>query len=77
MKKSGRQSDIKRIELIIKELSITPRMGIGHPERLKYQEECREIWSRKINKKDRLIYEIIENQIVVEIIQAKGHYDDK
>lgn len=59
----------------MKELVEHPREGTGKPEQLKYQE--REIWSRRINQKDRLVYEIIDDKIVVFILQAKGHYDDK
>ena len=32
-------------------------------------------WSRRINEKDRLVYEIAEESITV--IQCKGHYTDK
>ena len=52
-----------------------PTTGIGKPEKLKYKNEV--IWSRQINKKDRLVYEIIDFEIVVIIISALGHYGDK
>ncbi|MBU5680483.1 type II toxin-antitoxin system YoeB family toxin [Blautia sp. MSJ-9] len=32
-------------------------------------------WSRRINLKDRLVYEITDETIIV--IQCKGHYSDK
>jgi len=35
--KSGNQSSIKRIENILKELTVTPFEGIGNPEPLKYR----------------------------------------
>jgi len=44
-------------------------------EQLKYFDG--EIWSRAINKKDRLIYEIFEEDTAVVVIQALGHYNDK
>ena len=40
----------------MKDLSIHPTMGEGKPEELKY--ELSGFWSRQINKKDRLIYQI-------------------
>jgi toxin YoeB len=46
-----------------------------NPERLKYFTE--EIWSRRINKKDRVIYEIQDQQIIVVLLSALGHYSDK
>ena len=73
--KSGRTSDIKKIELLFLELSEEPRKGTGKPERLKNYEG--EIWSRRINQKDRLVYEIFEEEILVNIIRALGHYEDK
>lgn len=73
--KSGNKATIKRIERIFKELSENPEFGIGDPEMLKY--EYTGLWSRKINQKDRIIYEIQEGSVVVEVISAKGHYKDK
>ena len=34
-------------------------------------------WSRRINKKHRLVYEIREEIVLVLVLQAYGHYDDK
>lgn len=70
--KSGNKSDIKNVEIILKELEIHPKIGKGQPEELKYQ--LTGLWSRRINKKDRLIYEINENEVIVTIISANGHY---
>ena len=59
----------------IEELKEHPKTGLGHPEPLKGQPEGR--WSREITKKHRLVYQIIENQVIVLILTAYGHYDDK
>jgi toxin YoeB len=75
IKKSGKKTAILRIEKIFLELEIHPTTGIGKPEKLKYKNE--NIWSRQINKKDRLVYEIIDHEVVVIIISALGHYNDK
>ena len=56
IKKSGKKTAILRIEKIFLELEIHPTTGIGKPEKLKYKTE--NVWSRQINKKDRLVYEI-------------------
>jgi toxin YoeB len=72
--KSGDKPLVRKIEIILLELSEHPREGVGNPELLKY--ELSGYWSRRINKKDRIIYEIIEEpeQLVV-IISALGHYE--
>lgn len=73
--KSGDKSSVKRIENIIAELYDNPRIGLGKPEQLKF--DLSGYWSRRINKKDRLIYRIEENIITVTIVSAFGHYSDK
>ncbi|WP_307533289.1 Txe/YoeB family addiction module toxin [Pedobacter sp. W3I1] len=60
---------------IFVELSKHPEIGIGKPERLKF--DLSGFWSRQINRKDRLIYKIEENIVTVTIISALGHYGDK
>jgi len=72
--KSGNKSVIRRIEQILLELSKTPYEGVGNPEPLKYQ--LAGYWSRRINKKDRFIYKVYEDRIVVLVVSAIGHYSD-
>jgi len=70
---SGDRATIKKLEKIILDLSNHPKSGIGNPEPLKYN--LSGFWSRRINKKDRLIYEVIEEpERLVVIISALGHY---
>jgi len=45
--------------------------GIGKPERLKHL-KC---WSREIDDKNRLTYDIINNQLV--LYACRSHYGDK
>ena len=73
--KSGNKNSIKAIEKIMVELTETPFEGIGNPEPLKY--EYSGYWSRRINQKDRIIYSVNENLVLVEIVSAMGHYSDK
>ncbi len=73
IEKSGDKSSIKKLETIILELETHPYSGIGHPEALKHH--LSGYWSRRINKKDRLIYQVIEEpEKWVVIISALGHY---
>ncbi|MFA6403725.1 MAG: Txe/YoeB family addiction module toxin [Salinivirgaceae bacterium] len=75
LKKSGNKSIINKIENILSELIEHPETGIGKPERLKYSLSGK--WSHRIDDKNRLIYKIDDNQVIVFVISAKGHYIDK
>jgi len=74
-KKSGQLINLRKIERILIELSNHPYTGIGSPEALKYN--MTEYWSRQIDKKNRIIYQVQEEEVTVIIIAAKGHYGDK
>ena len=74
-KKSGNKIALSRIERIFVELELHPQIGIGKPEMLKH--DYSGFWSREINKKNRIIYEIKETEVIVKVISAKGHYGDK
>lgn len=73
--KSGQENAIKRIERIFRELSENPYSGIGSPEQLKFN--LTGCWSRLIDKKNRIIYIVKEEDIIVFVVSAKGHYFDK
>ncbi len=60
---------------LINELMDHPKTGTGHPEQLKGERFNQ--WSRRINKKHRMIYEIFETEVHVDILSAYGHYNDK
>jgi len=64
----------KALELL-KEIIQTPYSGIGKPHPLVGDKTGK--WSRRITQKHRLVYEIIDNEVVVLVISAYGHYDDK
>ena len=64
-----------KMSRFIQELAEHPKTGTGHPEPLKGLPQGR--WSREITKKHRLVYRIFDNEVVVLVISAYGHYDDK
>jgi toxin YoeB len=71
--KSGDKATIKKLEKILLELFEHPSFGTGNPEQLKHN--LSGFWRRRLNKKDRLIYQIIEEpEKFVVIIPALGHY---
>ncbi len=64
---------LKKINSLLKALQRDPFQGEGKPEALKGMDG---VWSRRINDKDRLVYEILKDHTVL-ILQCRGHYDDK
>ena len=64
-----------KAQALIEELKIHPRTGTGKPEQLSGNRTGQ--WSRRISKKHRLVYEIHDTEVVVLVLTAYGHYDDK
>lgn len=65
----------KKVQKFLKELEEHPKTGLGHPEPLKGKPEGR--WSRELSKKHRLVYRIYDTEVVVLVLAAYGHYNDK
>ncbi len=65
----------KKARLLIEELAVHPRTGRGKPQLKKY--DLAGLYARKITDKHRLVYSVDEEFITVDILSAKGHYDDK
>jgi toxin YoeB len=73
-KKSGNKQAISKIDKIIEVLSRDPYSpNPGEPEKLKYATG----YSRRINRTDRITYDINEATKEVIIFRMRGHYDDK
>ena len=64
---------LQKINELLKEIQRTPFTGKGEPEGLR-GDLCGK-WSRRINLKDRLVYEVSDETITV--LQCRGHYSDK
>lgn len=54
---------LKRINLLIKDISRTPFEGIGNPEPLKY--DFSGYWSRRIDREHRLVYQVEEGNVLI------------
>ena len=63
---------LKKIRQLLEIIPEMPYSGIGKPEPLKHH--LSGLWSRRINKEHRLVYEIIETDNVILIHSLKGHY---
>ena len=64
---------LKRINLILKDIDRNGYEGLGKPEPL--SGNLAGYWSRRIDDKNRIVYKIENNQII--IAQCGSHYRDK
>lgn len=62
---------LKRINALIKESIRTPFEGIGKPEPL--LGDLSGLWSRRIDEKNRLVYEVTD--AVITVISCRYHYE--
>jgi toxin YoeB len=68
--KSGNKQILKKISQLAEAIVANPYNGIGKPEQLKHS--LTGCWSRRINNEHRLVYEILDNKILIHSL--KGHY---
>lgn len=61
---------VERINALIDSIMKSPSTGIGKPEKLKY--ELSGTWSRRINHKDRIVYEVEDETLI--ILHLRDHY---
>jgi len=71
-RRNDRSSYMKCFDLV-RELLDNPRAGTGKPERLMYFEK--EVYSRRVNHKDRMIYTVYESLKEIDITSFRGHYE--
>ncbi|TXJ10652.1 MAG: Txe/YoeB family addiction module toxin [Acinetobacter sp.] len=64
------RQNTKRINKLIQSILRTPFEGLGKPEPLKYN--LAGSWSRRIDQENRLVYEVLDGQII--ILQCRYHY---
>lgn len=63
---------LRKINTLLKDIERNGNEGIGKPEPL--TGDLSGFWSRRINQKDRLIYALEMDQII--ILACRYHYDD-
>jgi len=69
-KKVGNRAVLGKLLALLEELAEYPFTGTGKPEPLKHS--LSGMWSRRINREHRLIYEVEKDTIF--ILSAKDHY---
>lgn len=70
-KRSGQKIVIEKITNLIIDISEHPTTGIGKPEQLKHR--LSRLWSRRIDKENRIVYEIQEKCVIIHSL--RGHYN--
>ena len=66
---TGRKTALRVLDLM-EAVMRDPYAGLGKPEHLKHLGG--NVWSRRINEADRLVYEVFTDRI--EFLQARYHY---
>ena len=64
---------IKKLEKLLIEIEQHPTTGTGQIEQLKYLGT--NTYSRRINKRHRIIYRVLDEVVEVIIISVFGHYE--
>ena len=72
LKKSGNKPALRKIRILLNELTEHPYTGTGQPEQLKHN--FAGFWSRRINQEHGIVYAVDEENVTVTIVSAKGHY---
>jgi toxin YoeB len=62
---------LNKINELLKDISRTPYEGTGKPEALKFKFVG--YWSRRIDEEHRLIYKVVDDEIL--IFKCRFHYD--
>jgi len=73
--KKSNPSVFKKASKIVAELMEHPKTGTGHPEALVGGGNI--TWSRHITAHDRMIYDVFEECVHVDVLEVEGHYADK
>ena len=62
----------KRIKRLLIDISEHPFTGLGKPELLRFDLSGK--WSRRINSEHRIVYQVHDGMVFVEILSMKHHY---
>jgi len=69
-KNAGNKAVLKKLFILLNELTDHPFTGTGKPEPLKYS--LTGSWSRRISQEHRLVYEVLGDSILIHSVI--GHY---
>jgi toxin YoeB len=75
LRKAGERVALKKLNALLDELAVHPYEGTGKPKPLGGNRAGQ--WSRRITDKHRLVYSVNDATVIVLVLSASGHYDDK
>jgi toxin YoeB len=75
LRKAGEKVALKKLDALLDELAVHPYEGTGKPKPLGGDRAGQ--WSRRITDKHRLVYSVNNATVIVLVLSASGHYDDK
>lgn len=73
--KKSESKVFKKLAHLLEELQDHPKEGTGKPKPL--SANMAGLWSRRITDKHRLVYQIRDEEVLVLVLSAWGHYGDK
>ncbi len=65
----------EKLQKLLHELMEHPKTGTGKPEMLRH--DYSGCYSRRVSKKHRLVYRIIEDRVLVLVLSVSSHYGDR
>lgn len=71
-KMSGQKAAMTKISRLLMDMQQHPITGIGKPEALRFELSGK--YSRRIDEKNRIVYEIDEEEKIITIHSLRGHY---
>lgn len=74
-RQSGNERSMRKITKLLSAILKDYKSGIGQPEQLKHN--LSGFWSRRIDKKNRLVYYVFEDEQLITIMSLRGHYSEK
>ncbi len=71
-KKSGQKVAMSKIQRLLVDMQQHPLTGLGKPEALRFELSGK--YSRRIDSKNRLVYEVDESAMIITVHSLCGHY---
>jgi toxin YoeB len=72
LKKSGNKPLLKKLKIQLLEISEHPFVGTGQPKQLK--QNLSGLWSRRLNREHRIVYDVDQSIVIITVISVVGHY---
>ena len=73
--KSGDWNTLDRLVAIVESIKADYKSGIGKPEPLRGA--LSGYWSRRIDRKNRIVYKVYWESQTIMVVSLRGHYSDK